>query len=299
MTSLRIAVTVLALACFLPPAEAQSKIDSLNLTFTRIDVPGATVTNVWSINSAGAMVGTYSTASDTSGHGFLYSGGAFTYIEYPGTNGTFVNGINDLGQVVGYSYIKGDTAAVSFLYQSNSFTTVRAPGDSATFAYGINNKGVIAGGDGVVEGTKGFVRIGKSYKMIEPSGVYGYVYLTGMNKDGEIVGTTLSPDTAFTYKNGAFQTIDILGAIQVWALGINDSSIVVGYDSQCSLTSCFLQGFVLRNGKVITISYPGALSTAVDGINNLGQLVGSYTLDNQTWHGFVTTPVTSDSSAAH
>jgi len=274
---------------------AQKNVGSANLTFTTIDVLGATITNVWSINSAGQMAGTYSTASDTSGHGFLYASGAFTFIDYLGADGTFANGINDSGQIVGYAYIRGNTAAVSFIYQQNSFTTVRVPGEGDTIALGINNKGIIVGGDGPSLGgsTLGFARIGKIFKTIAPSGGYLNVYAEAINNVGEVVGLTVGPATAFIYKNGKFQTFSVAGAVTTYVSGVNDSGIIVGSYDQCSLSTCGLHGYTMLNDKYEFVDYPGALSTAVDGVNNAGQLVGSYTLDNQVWHGFVTSPITS------
>jgi probable HAF family extracellular repeat protein len=35
------------------------------------------------------------------------------------------------------------------------------------------------------------------------------------------------------------------------------------------------------------------METGALGINNLGQIVGSYTFDQQTYHGFVTNPIAS------
>ena len=54
----RFALAVL-LALSASTVVAQSKVETLNLTFTTIDVPGASLTNVAGINSNGDMVGWY------------------------------------------------------------------------------------------------------------------------------------------------------------------------------------------------------------------------------------------------
>jgi probable HAF family extracellular repeat protein len=46
------------------------------------------------------------------------------------------------------------------------------------------------------------------------------------------------------------------------------------------------------NGKYTRITYPGAIYSFAFDINNAGQIVGSYSFDQQTYHGFVTSPIT-------
>jgi probable HAF family extracellular repeat protein len=73
---------------------------AFGLTFTTIDVPGATDTGVAGINAAGPIVGGY---LDTSGmsHGFLLDKGNFTTLDPPGATSGFAFGINAAGQIVG------------------------------------------------------------------------------------------------------------------------------------------------------------------------------------------------------
>jgi len=49
-------------------------------------------------------------------------------------------------------------------------------------------------------------------------------------------------------------------------------------------------GFALSNGKYTSFSYPGA-QTFAGGINAADQVVGSYTLDFLTYHGFISSPI--------
>jgi hypothetical protein len=57
-------------------------------------------------------------------------------------------------------------------------------------------------------------------------------------------------------------------------LGINDSGQIVGTN------------FILNGGNLTTLSVPGAIVTLAYGINNAGQVVGSY-YDGTTDHGFL------------
>ena len=273
----------------------------LNVSFTTIDVPGFDITNVLGINTAGELVGNYAMASNSFGYGFLYNAGTFTSFSYPGSNSTLAFGINDSGLIVGTAYIRQDTAAVSFLYDGSTFTTIRAPGGkSYTIANGIDNAGDIVGGAGFFGGNEAFERIGTQYKNVTPPGAHTLVYATAVNNLGQIVGwTDGSPpcdagsfDCGFYYQGGKFRTLVVPGSsgyTEPW--GINDSGTVSGWYSACN-PGCYNHGFVLMHGTYFTLDYPGALETYATAINASNQVVGSYTFDQQVYHGFVTSPIT-------
>ena len=82
----------LAVAAFASSASAAP------YTFTTLDVPGAGETGAFGINDAGQVVGDF---RDSSGHGFINTGGTFTTLDVPGASLTQAVGINDAGQVVG------------------------------------------------------------------------------------------------------------------------------------------------------------------------------------------------------
>ncbi|HVP55854.1 MAG TPA: hypothetical protein VMU45_12755 [Candidatus Eisenbacteria bacterium] len=267
-------------------AQSAPAIRDANLTFTTIDVPGAGVTNVLGINTAGDMVGDYGADSSSPARGFLLRDGNFTLFDYPGGNDTVPVGINDSGVISGSSFVRNYTGIVSFLYNGNTFKTIRAPGKTVTLANGINNAGIIVGGYGSLAATKGFVRIGSSFKTILPPGEYINVFGNGINNFQQVVGA--GDDTGFFYSHGQFKTIAVPGASITKPLGINDTRIIVGW---YSAVTCVC-GFSFMNGKYIKVSYPGAMYTFALGINDSGQIVGSYTLDQQTYHGFVTSPIT-------
>ncbi|MBZ5600515.1 MAG: hypothetical protein LAN83_19605 [Acidobacteriia bacterium] len=84
------------------------------------------------------------------------------------------------------------------------------------------------------------------------------------------------------------------GAQLTAAWDVNDFGVVVGYYNPISTNQ--YHGFALRNGKYVSFDYPGALGTFPMGINNSGQIVGTYTFDYVTYHGFVTSPVLSSLS---
>ena len=288
LRSFTLALLLLLLCAPLMLAQSNSIITDAHITFTTIDVPGAGVTNVFGINSAGDMVGSYGAAFNTPGHGFLFSGGNFTFFDYPGAYSTQAFGINDSGLISGTAFVLQNTAAVGFLYDGTSFTTIRAPGKSGTLPRGINNAGTVVGGDGAtLSATKGFELIGTRFKTISPPGDFIYVFADGINNLGEIVGT--DDNSSFFYRAGTFKTIGVAGASQTEAWGINDSRIIVGWYVTSACLPC---GFALKNGKYISLSYPGGQATAALGISASGQIVGSYIDPSNVTHGFVTSPIT-------
>jgi probable HAF family extracellular repeat protein len=81
----------------------------------------------------------------------------------------------------------------------------------------------------------------------------------------------------------SFTTIDVPGASQTDAFGVNKAGQIVGFYEDASFT---LHGF-LRNtdGTFTTIDVPGAGSTTAGGISGR-KIVGGYS-DGNGWHGFL------------
>ena len=258
------------------------------LTFTTIDVPGAGATFVFGMNSAGDMVGLYGKTNYNDRYrGFLLRAGQFTSFFYPGALSTWGTGINDSGLILGYA--SGYAREVSFVYDGTTFTPIKYGSNSATVAWDINNSGDIVGGAGTLGSTIGFELRNGHFKDIAPPGNFTYIYATGINNLGQVVGWT--DYDGFAYQSGKFQTITFPGASQTEAWGINDESVMVGWYAMAP----YVNSFVLANGNYNFFSYPGAKQTIAYGITTSGQVVGGYSLDNITFHGFVTSPITPES----
>jgi uncharacterized membrane protein len=144
--AIQLVVLLLLLAVRLVAVAAQG-------TFTTIDFPEATSTNITGINPRGDIVGQY-TSADGVDHGFLLSGGQFTTIDVPNATFTDARGINPRGDIVG-RYI---SAGVNhgYVLRDGEFTTIDVPGATATGATEITPGGDIVGGyisaDGVGHG---------------------------------------------------------------------------------------------------------------------------------------------------
>jgi uncharacterized membrane protein len=284
------AVPILLLACVsVARSQSTSNVTQAQLTFTTIDVPGAGVTGVYGINSAGDMVGYYGTdTNDPHKHGFLLKAGLFTYLDYPGAYATFAYGINNSGLVVGSAEVKSGTAAVGFTYNNSTFVAFRDGSDTVTIPYGINNTASLVGGAGTIYTTKGFKMRAGSFSGINGPGQYIYVFGSGINNFGSVVGW--ADNDGFVCRNGTCQITDVQGANQTANRGINDGGVIVGW---YSISGCLGCGFALKNGKYLSFTYPGASATYATGINASGQIIGQYTFDFQSYHGFITSPITS------
>jgi uncharacterized membrane protein len=112
-----------------------------------------------------------------------------------------------------------------------------------------------------------------------------------INKNGLIVGSwdtlTSNGQGAFKVLNGAFHKVTIPGFpnAPAVAMGVNDLGDIVGQFNGNG--SDF--GFLLHNGKLTIISFPGAQGgTLAASINNSGVVVGTYLLfDDDIPHGFM------------
>jgi probable HAF family extracellular repeat protein len=286
MARLRSFELAMVLAFAVPLLHAQTNVATVQ--FTTIDVPGASVTSINAINAVGDMVGWYANSSSGPYHAFLLSGGNFTFFDYPGSVSTLATSINDSGLIAGFD---GDVNDNGFLYDGITFTTIQAGNRTRNFIYGINNSGTVVGGAGTPSTTRALELSNGKFKGLNFPGSYVYAYGTAVNNLGEVVGYTtdgFSAD-AYLYKNGQIRNIDFSGATQTEAWGVNDNGIIVGYYEKGP--PYVFHSFVLKNGKYISFDYPGA-QTFAQGINTSGQIVGTYTSDFQTYHGFVTSPVT-------
>ncbi len=265
-----------------------------DLTFARINVPGAADTVASGINNAGQIVGWYQDQSGVQ-NAFLDNNGAFTTL---GGQWTFAQGINDRGQITGYYW---DAAGYerSFLYSSGVFTNIGTPG---YFAQGINNAGQIVGyyvqpGTGT-DAAQGFLYNNGTITLTNVPGAATTKFY-GINNAGQIVGAASTTggtfaNGGFLYSNGIFTPITAsTTATATVPLGINDQGQIVGYYNNPSPpnggpASVGPNGFLDTNGVFTTIDVPNAYWNEATGINNAGQVVGQSSdyYNVQGGHGF-------------
>ena len=237
------------------------------------------------INSSGATAGSFCCAyipgldgPQGTFHAFSLKGPTFKISEPNGVASSFATAIRFNGDVVG-GYCSAQSGGCSpgsamhgylFTASDNSTQSIDVPGALATVTSGINKAGQIVG----------------SYCDATTCEIY----------DGGGNGFLLDKI------GGTFTTIDVPAAVHTAAAAINDAGVIVGNYTACKTqpeipstqrAPCVLQvlhGFQLSGATYTTIDPPGSIATNVGGINNSGEVVGSYgeIVSNHTQtHGFV------------
>ena len=310
---IRVSLLTLAIACLAcapsdhtPTVPSQAAaLDAGWTTFTLIDVPGATGTFPLDISSTGAVVGRFGSGGLT--HGFLRSPeGDFTTIDYPGALFTIAAGINSEGDIAGWyamAAVPGPlTERHAFLLRNGEFTPFDPDGSKFTNPLGINASGDIVGRfcTALPCGRPG---VGNYHGFLWHNGEITTFDVPGsretnawkINAQGEIIGgfrTDGGPNRLFILRGTDFITFDLPGVVPVAQDngGINARGDVVGVYcdlSPCDISNAGTHGFVLRQGELTTIDYPGARSTSILGINARGELAGAFTDAAGRSHGFL------------
>src|SRR5262249_25707616 len=116
----------------------------------------------------------------------------------------------------------------------------------------------------------------------------------GINDFGQIVGFYNDDSDithGFLYQNGHFATIDVPGSLITETFRINNRGQIVGANLVAS--GSLFHGFLYDDGLFTTIDlpFPGLIDDSALGINDLGQIVGSYQSTNaqgaRGLHGFL------------
>jgi len=258
--------------------------------FTTIEVPGSTVTVASSIDLMSRVVGYYT--DDTGTHGFLYSNGSYSKIDYPGAGWTVIFGINNTGQFVG-AYGASDARAGrhGFIFAGGGFSSFDVPGSITTIGRGINNRGQIAGEYLGPDGSRhGFRLSGGNYAGIEvPQSGGGSA--SGINDSGQIVGAAGSGSgDAFLFDGAAYSKIEFPNNNFTTLWGLNNVGDIVG---QIDNPQSAYRGFMYSGGAYTVIDFPDSpTSWDARGINDLGQIVGSFTRNDGRTRGYQATPGT-------
>jgi hypothetical protein len=219
-------------------------------TFTTFDAPGIGFETFYgtqpnSINSAGAIAGTYKDSVDRI-HGFLRApDGSITTFDVPGSYQTFVGSINPAGTIVGGYQDAIFTNSHGFLRAPDgTFTTFDVSGSSGTGGTGINPAGEITGSyctgcGGSLGQLHGFVRARDGTIItFDAPGAGERTEPIGIKPAGEIVGSFM--DANFTHhgfsrgRDGTITTFDGPGSGTgrdqgTFPLSINPAGAITGY----------------------------------------------------------------------
>ena len=226
----------------------------------------------------------------------------FTTLDYPGGFDTEAFGINNLGQIVGgFALDPSDAEWSGWSYNGATFTTIIAPNTHDapyTVAFAINDNGVIAGDYSPSFDLFGFTDANGIFTPIV-SDSPSTTTADGINNAGVVVGSAFQHGgtdySAYIYDpvhgNFTYFSVPAANSIfgQTWAAGINnEGQIVGGYNIDPDFNTD--QGYLYDqvHGTFTTIDDPNGIGgTEVQGINDLGQIVGYYYGADGLSHGFV------------
>ncbi len=192
------------------------------VSFTTIDVPGASETHAYGIDNTERIVGYFINIFGP--HGFVYDTGTYTPFDVPGSPYTFAFGINDLGLIV------GNASGGGFLYNGSTATVINVPGAAFTNVFRINDSAQIVGDFGDALGTHGFLLSGGSFNTIDVPGAAATL-VQGINNQGLVVGVYRDAGLTFhgfVYDGATFNTLDVPATSGTSAQDINDSGYIVG-----------------------------------------------------------------------
>jgi probable HAF family extracellular repeat protein len=270
----------------------------LNYSFQQINVPGSAHTATLGVNDHGDVVGVYDTGGFPSG--FLLRGGVFTTLTVPGSILTTAHGINNRGDIVG-DFIDAGFNEHAFLLRKGQFTVIDFPGAIATDRPAINDRGDIVGAYFTADNpdvAHGF--------LLTPDGTFQAIAYPGavesgadaINAQGDMVGVW-DNDIFFNFhgfvlSQGVFTVLDYPGAA-----GELGGSSPTGINARGQVSGVFVDsdggshGYVWDSGVFAQVDVPAGLpgTTAVFGLNDVGQLVGNYfdpVLGQRV--GFIATP---------
>jgi hypothetical protein len=238
----------------------------------------------------------------------------FTTLDYPADPGTTIlTKIDDLGRILG-SYGPGNVSSgpvYGFLYDHGKFSAINFPGATQTFPSDINLFGEIVGD--INESSDGFVLQFGKYSQVDDPGNVGTTVLNGVNFLGQMVGFTYKdPDSApyytgFLLNFGTFTTLpQYPGSVGTLAFRINIFGDILGAYVP-AFTGDFepspYHGFLYKHGKFIDLEDPLQGTTNCDTVlnpydyeycstspldfNDQGDIVGWYTANDGSAHGFL------------
>jgi probable HAF family extracellular repeat protein len=116
-------------------------------------------------------------------------------------------------------------------------------------------------------------------------------WASGINNLGQVVGYYEIPGTnvieGFLLSGGVYTNIIFSGEPNTFAIAINDSGLIAGFVQTQNIGTPYF-GFTYQNGGFKSmIKFPAAKSTQPFGINNAGQVVGTYVDLKNVSHGFL------------
>jgi hypothetical protein len=301
-----LASSLLAGALLAGPADAATHYHFRTLG----DANDTTFNQLLGINNEGVIAGYFgSGAQNHPNKGYVlfpqYYLNYFADENYPNSVQTQVTAINDGGLYVGF-WSDQDTANMSndnfgFYKARGKFHNVNFPTNNnsnppVNQLLGVNDSSIAVGfyndSGGNSHGYKYNINTHHFAALVLPNTVTSDT-AAAINNRGDIAGfATIGGNTeGFLLHNGHFKTLSVPGSASTQAFGVNDSDEVVGQFMLGSGNNAKTHGFTWKNGHFTTVDDPNGIdTTTVNGVNDLGQLVGFYTDSAGNTDGMLATP---------
>jgi len=259
--------------------------------FTTVDYPGASLTELWGMNDAGVAVGDAMIGNTQVA--FTWNAGTFTLLP-PAPGGVFAGGlgINNAGVIAGS--VQPPSGNQGFVLNGTTYSTFAEPGSAQTDGRGIGDSGIVLGystdaGGGRVPfiydpATNTFTNI-----LIPGMDPTGLNLAQDVNAAGQVVGQVrilAQGNWGFVRDAGGNVTLFQVGGLGTGARGINDAGTIVGLITGNNTSFVGSLG-----GGFDPFLFPGAPTTYAEGINNFGEISGSYVDAAGVQHGFVAVSV--------
>jgi probable HAF family extracellular repeat protein len=207
---------------------------------------------------------------------------------------TYVSGINDSGMVTGYTTaVDGNQHA--YIYNGSTMQDLGSALGGSGYSVGndINNLGVVVGTyQDSANKTRSFSYDGHTVKSLN---TVDQSIARAINDKGQIVGSVYTSvgEQAFIYNGSTMKTISLGGSTSS-AYAINASGQVIGMsrpaDNSGSRPFLYDGTSIVDISTMLTGSGTGWVLDEVNGINDLGQIVGRGYY-NDEYRGFILSPV--------
>jgi len=271
------------------------------------DPKDATFNRLTGISDRGHISGYFgSAAAGHPGQGFIlrppYAAREYQDIDFPHSAQTQLNGLNEQGIQVGSYSVSGGQAG--FYLMNAHYSAVSFPaGDSASppvnRLLGVNNAGIAVGFYADAGGLHHGYRYNIATRQFSAVTVPGASSVTAaaISNTGSVAGFFTGPAGATSgfllLTSGQVITLSIPHATMTEALGVNDSGEVVGTYQLGRGGSATRHGFTwTRQQGFTTVDDPeGRGTTTISGVNNAGELVGSYLDQAGHTDGLLATPL--------
>ena len=273
----------------------ESSEPTVEYLFETIEVPGVDFLELTSTNDLGHYAGNTRGTDGENMVGFTLIDGVLSTYGVPDSLTFGFYGLNNAGQAVGF-YQDANEISHGVIVQNGELTQFDFPGAAETEIFGISESGLLIGdifdADGAIHGFVGNEQFDVPGATI--------TYADDMNANGHLVGSYVDTDGVYhgyiRHPNGSFTTFDYPGALPdleyLFVNAINDAGVIVFRAKEFdSMERTYTR---LLNGTLKELKFPGSVTTVGRDITRDGQIVGYYDTLDERRHGFIATPLTSE-----